>query len=183
MAKSASRNQIFGNYRFDYINYCSNFSSTQLLDMRLTSPAFANNSSIPTKYTCDGEHINPPLEFLEVPAGTKTLALILEDPDVPRQFRPDGMFDHWIVWNIPASTKVLAENSPPPGTTGQNGRGTLDYVPPCPPDREHRYFFKLFALDTILQLPPTSNKSDLLRAMNGHVIETVELMGTYNRQR
>jgi Raf kinase inhibitor-like YbhB/YbcL family protein len=151
--------------------------------MKLESTAFADNSPIPTKYACDGEKINPPLDFLEVPPGTKTLVLIMEDPDVPRTLRPDGMFDHWLVWNIPATTKGIPENSIPPGVTGQNTRGTLEYVPPCPPDREHRYFFTLYALDTTLQLERTSSKADLLKAMDGHIIEYCQLIGTYNRQR
>lgn len=151
--------------------------------MQLESPAFPNEGLIPKKYACDGEKVNPPLVFLEVPAGTKTLALIMEDPDVPRSLRPDGMFDHWTIWNIPPNTKEIPENSKAPGITGLNSRGTLEYVPPCPPDREHRYFFKLFALDANLQLSPTTNKTDLLKTIEGHVIESAELMGRYNRQK
>jgi len=151
--------------------------------MKIESPAFADNGLIPTKYACDGESINPPLSFFDVPAGTKTLALIMEDPDVPRALRPDGMFDHWLVWNMPANTKGIPENSAPPGTVGQNTKGTIEYAPPCPPDREHRYFFTLFALDSILQLPPTSGKNALLKAMENHVIESVQLLGRYERKR
>jgi Raf kinase inhibitor-like YbhB/YbcL family protein len=151
--------------------------------MKLESPAFSQNSMIPKKYACDGEKINPPLIFLDVPAGTKSLTLVMEDPDVPRTLRPDGMFDHWIIWNIPANSRGISENSTPPGIVGQNTRGTLEYVPPCPPDREHRYFFYLYALDTTLLLERTTNKADLLRAMDGHIIESAQLVGRYNRQK
>src|SRR5438105_1032171 len=115
--------------------------------MKLESSAFVANGPIPAKYTCDGDKVNPPLDFLDVPVGTKTLTLIMEDPDVPRTLRPDGMFDHWIVWNLPATTKAIAENSAPLGVVGQNTMGTLEYIPPCPPYGSHRYFFTLFAVD------------------------------------
>ena len=151
--------------------------------MELVSDAFANNGAIPTKYACDGEKINPPLLFMDVPAGTKSLALLMEDPDVPRNLRPDGMFDHWLVWNMPATTKGIPEDSIPDGVVGQNTRGTLDYIPPCPPDREHRYFFRLYALDRMLQISKTSGKRDLITAMQGHIIASAELIGRYNRQR
>ncbi|MBX4204582.1 MAG: YbhB/YbcL family Raf kinase inhibitor-like protein [Candidatus Doudnabacteria bacterium] len=151
--------------------------------MKLESSAFEDGGMIPTKYACDGDKVNPSLAFLEVPAGTKTLSLIMEDPDVPRSLRPDGMFDHWVIWNMPANTKGIDENSKPPGIVGQNSRGTLEYVPPCPPDREHRYFFMLYALDDTLQLSPTSNKPDLLKAMIGHIIDQAQLVGRYNRNK
>lgn len=137
---------------------------------------------MPAKYTCDGERISPPLNFLEVPPGTKTLALIMEDPDVPKNFRPDGIFDHWLIWNIPAKTRGLQEAQQSVGIVGQNTRGTLDYVPPCPPDRMHRYVFTLFALDSSLQLEHTSGKNDLLEAVAGHTIEYAQLIGTYDRK-
>ncbi len=151
--------------------------------MKIESTEFSNNSPIPSKYTCDGEKINPPLDFLEIPPGTKTLVLIMEDPDVPRTIRPDGMFDHWLIWNMPSTTKGIAENSVPTGVVGQNTRGTLEYIPPCPPDREHRYIFTLYALEATLQLERTSSKADLLKAMESHIVEYTQLVGTYNRQR
>lgn len=150
--------------------------------MELISSAFQHMGEIPTKYACDGDKISPPLSFVDVPAGTKSLVLIMEDPDVPRTLRPDGMFDHWTVWNIPPTTKEVAENQAPAGVEGQNTRGTLGYIPPCPPDREHRYFFKLFALDKALNLPKMSSKKELLNAMNGLIIESAELIGRYLRQ-
>ena len=151
--------------------------------MRLESNAFRNNESIPKKYACDGDKVNPPLNFYEVPPGTKTLALIMEDPDVPRNLRPDGMFDHWLIWNMPANIKGIAEDSEPNGVVGQNTRGTLEYVPPCPPDRQRRYIFTLYALDTNLQLSRTSGKGELLKAMTGHIIVESQLIGRYNRQK
>ncbi|PIR07319.1 MAG: YbhB/YbcL family Raf kinase inhibitor-like protein [Candidatus Komeilibacteria bacterium CG11_big_fil_rev_8_21_14_0_20_36_20] len=149
--------------------------------MKITSPAFGNNQSIPRQYTCDGENINPPLEFLEVPVGTKSLVLIMEDPDVPKYIREDGRWDHWLIWNIPPETKNITENSTPPGLVGLNTSGRTDYVSPCPPDREHRYFFKLYALKTTLDLPAGSTKADLLAVMQAHIIDQAELIGLYQR--
>lgn len=151
--------------------------------MRLESSAFENEGVIPVKYACDGEKINPPLAFLDIPVGTKSMVLIMEDPDVPRSLRPDGMFDHWLIWNIPPNTKSIEEGTTPPGVVGQNTRGNLEYAPPCPPDREHRYFFTLYAIDSLLQLERTSGKSTLLKAIEGHIIDYAQLMGRYDRKR
>jgi Raf kinase inhibitor-like YbhB/YbcL family protein len=150
--------------------------------MNLTSSAFNNGALIPQKYACDGERINPPLTFSNIPAGTKSLVLIMEDPDVPKYFRADGIFDHWLIWNIPPTSKGVKEGSIPEGVVGLNTRGTLEYAPPCPPDKEHRYFFYLYALDSTIQLEKTSNKKDLLKAIEGKIIDKVELMGRYERQ-
>lgn len=150
--------------------------------MKLVSPAFGENGIIPKIYTCDGDKINPPLVFSDIPAGTKSLGLIMEDPDVPKSFRPDGMFDHWVVWNMSPTTKEIPQASKAPGVTGLSSSGSMEYVPPCPPDREHRYFFTLYALDDMLQIPPTSGKKDLLNAMEGHIIDSAQLMGRYNRR-
>lgn len=147
--------------------------------MKITSSAFKQNGKIPSLYTCDGENVNPPLAFDNVPESAKSLALIMEDPDVPKHLRPDGMWDHWIVWNMPADTKGIEENTVAPGTTGLSTREVNAYGGPCPPDREHRYFFKLFALDIELDLLPQSKKADLESAMQGHIIGQAELMGTY----
>ncbi len=148
--------------------------------MKLAS-VFENGEKIPSKFSCDGDNVNPPLTFSDIPAGTKSLALIMEDPDVPKYLKPDGIFDHWVVWNMSPTSKGIAEKSEPDGVVGQNGRGGLQYTGPCPPDREHRYFFYLYALDTQLSIPKTSNKSDLLKAMERHIIEKAELMGRYER--
>ena len=149
--------------------------------MKITSPAFQHEGKIPSKYTCDGENINPPLEFSDVP-NAKSLALIMEDPDVPKQIRQDGMWNHWIVFNIPPNTKGVAENSQPKGTAGITTSGKLRYGGPCPPDREHRYYFKLYALDTILNLPEASTKEQVQTAMKEHIIAEAVLMGKYQRK-
>jgi|SRR5579885_789465 Raf kinase inhibitor-like YbhB/YbcL family protein len=149
--------------------------------MRLTSSAFEHEGSIPSKYTCDGENINPPLHIDNVPAGTKSLALIMDDPDVPRHLRSDGMYDHWVVFNIPPDTHDIQEGHEPSGTHGANTAGSTKYIGPCPPDREHRYFFKLYALDTKLSLPAKSTKKDVEKAMEGHVLARTELLGRYAR--
>ncbi|MEK6952243.1 MAG: YbhB/YbcL family Raf kinase inhibitor-like protein [Nanoarchaeota archaeon] len=150
--------------------------------MKLTSPAFRNDGTIPSKYTCDGENISPELNIEAPPSETKTFALIMEDPDVPRSIRSDGMWDHWIVWNIPKGTRKIPEGTNPQGVLGKNTRGNTNYGGPCPPDREHRYFFKLFALDTSLNLPGGSTKQELLKVIQNHIIEKVELIGKYKRK-
>lgn len=149
--------------------------------MKIISRAFENESLIPSKYTCDGENINPPLEFLDVPEKTQSLVLLMEDPDVPKHIRADGMWDHWIVFNIPPNIKYISENSTPPGIVGLSTSKNSKYGGPCPPDREHRYFFKLFALDTMLELKNSSSKQDVLDALKGHVIQEAELIGKYKR--
>jgi Raf kinase inhibitor-like YbhB/YbcL family protein len=140
-----------------------------------TSNAFQHEGYIPSKYTCDGENINPPLTIGELPEGTKTLALILDDPDAPR-----GIYVHWVVWNI-APVHEIRENSMP-GISGMNSSGKTGYTGPCPPDGEHRYFFYLFALDTDIDLPEVSGQGDLASAMIGHILGEGILMGRYSRK-
>lgn len=147
--------------------------------LTLTSPAFLPGQKIPKKYTCQGENINPALEISDAPQTAKSLALIMDDPDVPKNLKPDGVFDHWVVFNLPPDTKSIPENSNPPGALGSNGRGEAKYTGPCPPDREHRYFFRLYALDTVLSLPEGSTKQEVLNAITGHILQQAELMGTY----
>jgi Raf kinase inhibitor-like YbhB/YbcL family protein len=149
--------------------------------MKISSPVFKHNQSIPALYTCDGNNTNPPLEISDVPEEAKSLALIMDDPDVPTFVREDGLWVHWLVWNIATDTKAILENTPAPGITGVNTRGNQNYGGPCPPDREHRYFFKLYALDTMLDLDATANKDQLEKAMEGHIIEQTELIGLYKR--
>lgn len=149
--------------------------------MKLTSPAFEHEGKIPSKHTCDGENANPALTISDVPAGAKSLVLIMDDPDVPKHLRADGMWDHWVVFDIPADLSEVQEGEEPAGTHGIGTSGNLEYNGPCPPDREHRYFFKLYALDTELGLPEKSTKSQVESAMEGHVLETSELMGRYER--
>lgn len=151
--------------------------------MTLTSPAFKEGEKIPSKYTCEGDNTNPELLISGVPHNAKTLVLIMDDPDVPETIRKDKMFDHWVVFNIPPSTTKIPENSQPKGTSGKNTRGTLIYIGPCPPDREHRYFFKLYALDCdLLSLPEGASKKDVEQAMQGHVIAKTQLLGRYEKQ-
>ncbi len=151
--------------------------------MTITSSVFEPNGSIPQKYSCEGEGVNPPLEFSDVPTGTKSLALLVDDPDVPKELLPSGVFDHWIVYNMPGDTKSISENSgdSTPGKQGKNGAGKLSYAAPCPPDREHRYFFKLFALDTELDLSEPT-KAEVEQVMQGHIIAQAELIGKYEKQ-
>jgi len=150
--------------------------------MALTSPAFKEGGKIPSKYTCEGENVNPELLISDVPQNAKTLVLIMDDPDVPETIRKDKMYDHWVVFNIPPSTTKIPENSQPQGTPGKNTGGGLIYVGPCPPDREHRYFFKLYALDRdLLSLPKGASKKDVEQAMQGHIIAKAQLMGLYEK--
>lgn len=145
--------------------------------MDIHSTAFEHHQSIPKKYTCEGEDVSPPLTFQNIPAGTKSLALIMDDPDAPR-----GTFDHWIVWNLPPSTKGLSEKANFTYPQGKNSYGEFRYRGPCPPPgKPHRYFFKLYALDSMLNLPEDSDKKALESAMEGHILGRAELVGTYKR--
>lgn len=151
--------------------------------MELKSQVFQSGAMIPSNYTCDGQDVSPPLSWSDPPVGTISFALISDDPDAPM-----GTWVHWVIWNIPASTRVLEENFPktaslPNGTK----QGTTDfhrvgYGGPCPPSGTHRYFFKLYALDTTLNLPSSTTKKDLEQAMQGHILGQTELMGTYRRR-
>lgn len=144
--------------------------------MKITSSVFENNTRIPTKYSCDGNGINPPLFFEDIPQNTKSLALIVDDPDAP-----GGTFVHWILFNIESGIKKINESLFVEfASCGINSSGTIGYVSPCPPSGEHRYFFKLYALDKLLDLKnPT--EEDLENAMSGHILEKAELIGLYGR--
>lgn len=152
-----------------------------LYDMELTSTAFRMNGNIPKEFTCDGGDKNPPLVFSGVPPEARSLALVMYDPDVPRSIRPDGNWDHWLVWNIPPETTEVFAGERPTGIEGSGTGGKVGYQGPCPPDREHRYFFVLYALDTLLDLPEGASRSELEDAMRGHVITQAELIGKYER--
>jgi len=144
----------------------------------LTSPAFHGGGAIPGTYTCDGIDVNPPLVIGPVPAGTRSLALIVDDPDAPV-----GIWVHWVVWNIPLQTREIRENSVPSGAVqGSNDWHRPGYGGPCPPSGTHRYFFKLYALDTLLNLGASTTRVDLEKAMQGHILGQVELMGTYHKR-
>ncbi|HSX11321.1 MAG TPA: YbhB/YbcL family Raf kinase inhibitor-like protein [Chlamydiales bacterium] len=149
--------------------------------MKLLSSAFQEGGIIPSLYTCEGKNINPPLAFSDVPPHAKSLVLIMDDPDVPKSRRPDGMFDHWVVFNMPPSVHRIGEHTTPPGIEGKNTYGKDQYAGPCPPDREHRYFFKLYALDTLLDLPAGATKKEVEQAMHGHIIAQCQLMGRYEK--
>src|SRR3989344_5425296 len=153
--------------------------------LALTSSAFVNGETIPAKYTCDGDpKLSPPLSFGGVPEGAKSLVLIMDDPDVPKELRPDGVFDHWVLFNIPADTTTIAEDAVV-GTPGSNSRGEARYTGPCPPPqyepREHRYIFKLYALRAPLALSTGATKREVLDALAPLVIEEAELTGRYAR--
>ena len=146
--------------------------------MKLTSTAFTDNGAIHSEHTCDSSDLSPPLEISDVPSNAKSLALIMDDPDAPV-----GTWDHWVVFNIPPSTREISKGKEPQGTPGKNSWGRNGYGGPCPPSGTHRYFFKLFALDTMLNLPEGSTKKQIEAAMQGHILYKAELMGTYKRSR
>ncbi len=138
---------------------------------------FENNGNIPGKYTCDGDDVNPPLQIEGVPENARSLVLIVDDPDAPM-----GTWDHWIVWNIAPDTTKIEENSVPEGAVqGMNDFKKREYGGPCPPSGKHRYMFKLYALDTTLDLDSASKKEDVENAMSGHIIEQTTLVGLYQR--
>jgi Raf kinase inhibitor-like YbhB/YbcL family protein len=145
--------------------------------LQIVSPAFKHNELIPKKYTCDGKDVNPPLLIENIPPGAKSLALIVDDPDAPV-----GTWVHWVVWNISPGTREIKEDSVPKGAEqGVNDFWKNDYGGPCPPSGTHRYFFKLYALDAVLNLGSKAKKSDLEGAMKGHILEKAELIGLYRR--
>jgi Raf kinase inhibitor-like YbhB/YbcL family protein len=146
--------------------------------LMISSPVFENNGLIPGKYTCEGKNVNPELFIGNIPPAAKSFALIVDDPDAPT-----GTWVHWVVWNIPPATKEIRENSLPSGASeGLNDFRRHEYRGPCPPSGTHRYFFTLYALDTLLNLPPNATKTDLEKAMAGHVIEHSEIVGLYKRR-
>jgi len=151
--------------------------------MQITSSAFQNGGQIPYVYTCDGKNINPPLEIKGVPPEAKSLVLIMDDPDVPSFVRKDQMWVHWVIYDMPAETRVLKENTKPPGIQGTGTGNEQHYEGPCPPDREHRYFFKLYALKAFLKLKPGATKEQVEAAMEDKILEKAELMGRYVRSK
>jgi Raf kinase inhibitor-like YbhB/YbcL family protein len=140
---------------------------------------------VPPLYTCDGSHVSPPLSISGVPEGAKSLVLIVDDPDVPKAVLPAGVFDHWVLFNIPVTTTEIAQGGSA-GTVGANSSGQNAYAGPCPPPQydppEHRYFFKLYALNAELPLKEGASKADVEKAMDGHVIAETRLMGRYERK-
>ena len=144
----------------------------------VTAPAFQAGGDIPAKFTCNGANANPELKINGVPNEAKSLVLIVDDPDAPR-----GLFTHWIVWNIDPKMTDIGENSAPAGgVQGTNDFGKRNYGGPCPPSGTHRYFFKIFALDTKLDLKPSARRAELDAAMRGHTLAQGELMGQYSHK-
>lgn len=153
---------------------------------QLTSSAFSDNGKIPTKYTCEGHDLSPPLQWSDGPAGTKSFALIVDDPDAPDPAAPKMVYVHWVVIKIPPGVTSLAENAamsglPAGADQGGNDFGNQTYGGPCPPIGRHRYFFKLYALDTDLSNLKNVKKADVEKAMQGHILAQAQLMGTYQK--
>ncbi len=152
------------------------------MTFKLTSPAFENGAAIPSDFSCKGRDISPALTWTDPPAGTKSFTIIMDDPDAPI-----GTWVHWVIFNIPASTHDLKEGTPTDAKLsdgsiqGITSARSTGYHGPCPPSGTHRYFFKLYALDVMLELSSKADKKDVLAAMEGHVLANTELMGTFSR--
>lgn len=139
------------------------------------SKAFEDGGVIPARYTCDGDGINPPLQFSNIPEGTQSLVLIVDDPDAP-----GGTYDHWLVWNIPPASEI--PEGIQPGISGNNSDGKTGFHPPCPPDGEHRYFFYAYALSSNIEVPAGADRETLERAIQGHILANASLMGRYTKE-
>ncbi|MFA6463648.1 MAG: YbhB/YbcL family Raf kinase inhibitor-like protein [Candidatus Paceibacterota bacterium] len=158
-------------------NIAVNSDLKNLTKIEVRSFAFKNTETIPQKYTCDGDNIMPPIEISNVPKEAKSLAFIIEDPDASY-----GTWDHLVMWNLPAENFNIEEGKLPVGTTGIGSSGSINYEGPCPPKGKlHRYFFNLYALDTLIKIPIGSEKDKLIEAMEGHIIGKGEMYGTYSR--
>jgi Raf kinase inhibitor-like YbhB/YbcL family protein len=145
-----------------------------LRSLNISSDAFAHNGKIPEKYSCEGDNINPPLTIGETPEETQSVVLIMDDPDAP-----NGVFTHWVMWNILPYEDIEEDDAP--GDEGKNGRGETGYTGPCPPSGIHRYYFKVYALDIILDLKKDSDKQTVVEAMHGHILASGELIGLYSK--
>jgi Raf kinase inhibitor-like YbhB/YbcL family protein len=143
--------------------------------LEIASDAFQAGGTIPRRHTCDGENVSPPLSFAGAPEGTRSLALVVDDPDAPV-----GTFTHWLAWGIDPGAGGLGEGQPAPHE-GHNGFGTIGYAGPCPPRGRHRYFFRLHALEAELDIEPGADRDEFDRTLDGRVLETAELMGGYER--
>ena len=158
-------------------------SAEVTMPLTLTSPAFTPGDTIPVRYTCDGRDESPPLAWTDVPSATRAFALIMDDPDAPA-----GTWVHWVIFNIPGAATGLPAGIPPQprlkdgSVQGLNSWRRVGYGGPCPPSGQHRYFFKLYALDTTLPLGSSATKADLLRAMVGRILAQAELMGVSRRR-
>lgn len=154
-------------------------TASSTTSMLITSPSFNHNEKIPDKFTCEGGNINPQLIIGNVPTNAKSLALIMDDPDAP-----GGTFTHWTAWNInPNTTAIKEESVPPKSVEGETDFGRVGYGGPCPPSgKPHRYFFKLYALDSMLNLPEGSKRASLEKEIATHTIASAELVGIYERR-
>jgi len=159
-----------------------------MTELRLTSSAFQPGKNIPSVYTCDGENVSPPLEISGVSQGAKSLVLIMDDPDIPEVIKTSRgieKFDHWVLFNLPASTLELTKNYSGGGVHGVNSAGETKYTGPCPPTEyeptEHRYIFQLYELDTELDLTSVVKEEEVRNAMKGHILQKTELVGLYDR--
>jgi Raf kinase inhibitor-like YbhB/YbcL family protein len=187
---------IGGALLYFFINYNASVPKTtsdimmqeeKNMSLKLTSSVFEHNTRMPALYACDSDNISPPLSIEGVPEGTISLALIVDDPDIPQKFKDErgiDSVDHWSLFNIDPNVTDIDEGEAP-GVQGVNGRGNNEYMGPCPPPEfeptEHRYFFKLFALDTKLQTPEGATKAEILQGLEGHILEKTELIGLYDR--
>lgn len=166
------------------VKYLNTLNCNIIMAFEIKSPAFENGNVIPEKYTCDGENVSPPLKWHDVPAETKSLVLICDDPDAPLM-----TWVHWLIYCIPPSKNGLEENIPRKevlewgGKQGKNSWGKIGYGGPCPPGKkQHRYFFRLYALNEELNLPAGLKKKELLKRIERHVIGKAEIMGKYGRK-
>src|SRR3954463_3933774 len=156
------------------------------MSLKITSAAFEQGRDIPARYTCEGQDVSPPLEWSDLPRNAKTFALIVDDPDAPDPAKPQRVYVHWVVYNVPPTATTLLENAaksglPAGAVQGSNDWGKQTYGGPCPPIGRHRYFFKLYALDALVELKnPT--KAQLEAAMKGHVLGQAEVVGTYQKK-
>jgi Raf kinase inhibitor-like YbhB/YbcL family protein len=154
----------------------------------LSSPAFVPNGSIPSKYTCEGADVSPPLTWSGAPSDAKTWVLIVDDPDAPDPAKPQRVYVHWVIYNIPVSVTRLVEDAAKTGLPegakhGTNDWGKQTYGGPCPPIGRHRYFFKLYALDTVLEGMRNPTKAELEKAMEEHLVGNAEFVGTYEKMK
>jgi Raf kinase inhibitor-like YbhB/YbcL family protein len=148
---------------------------TAIRTLKISSDSFTHNEYIPSVYTCEGKNINPHLRIMNIPESTRSMTIIMDDPDAS-----SGTFTHWIVWNIPPMS-IIEENTIPDGIQGINDHGKPEYMGPCPPSGTHRYFFKVYALDTKLDIGIISTKANLERVMEGHTLAYGELIGLYHK--
>jgi Raf kinase inhibitor-like YbhB/YbcL family protein len=171
-------------YRLAVILFATALMGNAAMAMTLISPAFQQNGHIPSKYTCEGEDVSPPLAWEGVPNGAKSLVLIIDDPDAPDPRAPKMVWVHWVVYNIPPEIKSLPENAskkvPQGALLGLNDFKKTEYGGPCPPIGRHRYFHKLYALDVTIGLTGAT-KSQIERAMQSHILANAELIGTYQK--